>query len=272
MRFNGARLRHVRKFLSLSVVCAAAIVGGCGGDDEQVATAETNGFGVEKATCGPGSVPETGLQGQVAAALRTPGAFKGFSCNLQLVGQSRNDGGSWQHDWFADKAGHKCNYYDTSIQTAERTHLGVAVIDATNPASPKLVNSLTTASMLDPWESLKVNERRQMLAGVRQAGNQFDLYDIGGDCRNPQLLFSGPVGLDDGSGGFVAAVTGHEGNFAPDGLTYYGANLGSGYIYPLDISNPTKPKMLTQYVTAPGRVHGLDMSDDGNRAYLAIAG
>src|SRR5207244_2132798 len=42
--------------------------------------------------------------------------------------------------------------------------------------------------------------------------------------------------------------------------------------YPIDISNPTKPKMLTQYVTAPGRVHGLDMSDDGNRAYLAIAG
>jgi hypothetical protein len=126
--------------------------------------------------------------------------------------------------------------------------------------------------MLDPWESLKVNERRQMLGGVRQGGNQFDLYDIGGNCLDPQLLFSGPVGLDDGSGGFVAAVTGHEGNFAPDGLTYYGANLGNGYIYPIDISNPTKPKMLTQYSNGTGNVHGLDISDDGNRAYLAIAG
>jgi hypothetical protein len=245
---------------------------GCGGDDEDVAVAETNGFGMVKATCGPGDTPEPALQGQVPAAMRVPGGFKGASCNLQLIGQSRNDGASWQHDWFADKAGHKCNYYDTSIQTANRTHLGVAVIDATNPAAPKFVTSLETAALLDPWESLKVNERRQMLGGVRQGGNQFDLYDIGGNCLNPQLLFSGPVGLDDGSGGYVAAVTGHEGNFAPDGLTYYGANLGSGYIYPIDISNPTKPKMLTQYVTAPGRVHGLDISDDGNRGYLAIAG
>jgi len=67
-------------------------------------------------------------------------------------------------------------------------------------------------------------------------------------------------------------VRGHEGNFAPDGLTYYAANLGSGYIYPIDITNPTKPRMLTQYFTAPGRVHGLNISDDGNRAYVAIAG
>jgi hypothetical protein len=30
--------------------------------------------------------------------------------------------------------------------------------------------------------------------------------------------------------------------------------------------------MLTQYFTAPGRVHGLAFSDDGNRGYIAIAG
>ena len=38
------------------------------------------------ANCGPGSVPETGLQGQVPQALRNSG-FKGFSCNTQLLSQ-----------------------------------------------------------------------------------------------------------------------------------------------------------------------------------------
>jgi hypothetical protein len=212
----------------------------------------------------------------VPAALRVPGGFKGFSCNLQLIGQSRNDGGSWQHDHFTDKAGHKCNYYDTSSQTANRTQTGVVVIDATNPTAPRMSTSLTTTSMIDPWESLKTNERRQLLGGVNalngNGGPEIDLYDISGDCRFPQLLTGNQVGLDDGTGQFVAAVRGHEGNFAPDGLTYYGANLGAGYIYPIDVSNTTKPRMLTQYFTAPGRVHGLAMSDDGNRAYLAIAG
>ena len=136
--------------------------------------------------------------------------------------------------------------------------------------------SLSTRSMIDPWESLKVNERRQLLGGVNalngNGGPQIDLYDISGDCRNPQMLTGASVGLDDGTGQYVAAVRGHEGNFAPDGLTYYGANLGAGYIYPIDISNTTKPRMLTQYFTAPGRVHGLAFSDDGNRGYVAIAG
>src|SRR5204862_2116537 len=83
---------------------------------------------------------------------------------------------------------------------------------------------------------------------------------------------SSSVGLDDGTGQFVAAVRGHEGNFAPDGLTYYGTNVGGGYIYPIDISNTTKPRMMTQYFTAPGRVHGLAFSDDGNGGYIAITG
>ena len=48
---------------------------------------------VQKASCGAGDSPETALQGQVPAAMRQAG-FKGFSCNLQLIWQSRNEGGS----------------------------------------------------------------------------------------------------------------------------------------------------------------------------------
>src|SRR5260370_23205813 len=50
---------------------------------------------VPKATCGPNDHPETALQGQVPAALRSAG-FEGFNCNLELIGQSKGDGANWQ--------------------------------------------------------------------------------------------------------------------------------------------------------------------------------
>jgi hypothetical protein len=54
---------------------------------------------VPKARCGRGDHPETALQGQVPASLRAIG-FKGFNCNLELVGQVRGDGANWQSDEF----------------------------------------------------------------------------------------------------------------------------------------------------------------------------
>jgi hypothetical protein len=273
---SRAMLKRFPGLLSTTLVCAAAaLLWGCAGDDSNSSLPFDPNLAVQKATCGPSDTPEADLQGQVSAATRTAG-FKGYSCNLQLIGQTKGDGASWQHAWFQDKVGHLCNYYDTGAATANRTHLGVVAVDATNPVNPTPSAYLSTAAMLDPWESLKVNDRRQMLGGVEatngNGGPNIDLYDLSGDCRSPQLLASAPVGLDDGSGQFVAAVRGHEGNFAPDGLTYYAANLGAGYIYPIDITNPTKPRMLTQYFTSPGRVHGLNISDDGNRAYVASFG
>jgi hypothetical protein len=270
-----------RWFSPLTAYCliaaGAVALAGCNGGGGSSAE-EPAPFMVQKASCGSGDKPETDLQGQVSAANRTAG-YKGNSCNLQLIGQTRGDGASWQHAFFQDKSGHKCNYHDTASFTANRSHLGVVTIDATNPANPVPTAYLETTAMLDPWESLKVNERRQLLGGVNalngNGGPEIELYDISGDCRFPQLLGSISVGTGNNSWApdeFKAQVRGHEGNFAPDGLTYYAANLGSGYIYPIDISNPTRPKMLTQYFTAPGRVHGLNISDDGNRAYVAIAG
>jgi len=272
--YRGTEWRWCRSLITSGVIAAAALgLWGCngGGDSSDDVTPAP----LAKATCGSGDKPETDLQGQVSAATRAAG-FKGFNCNLQLVSQSRGDGGSWQHAFFHDKAGHLCNFYDTASFTDNRSHLGAVVIDATNPASPTPTAYLETTAMLDPWESLKVNERRQLLGGVNalngNGGPEIELYDLSGDCRNPQLLTGAQVGLDNADGQYVAAVKGHEGNFAPDGLTYYAANLGSGYIYPIDITNPVKPKLLTQYFTAPGRVHGLNISDDGNRAYVAILG
>lgn len=267
-----------KKFAGYSTMASAiAMLFGCGGSGSEInslpaAAAPTT---VQKAQCQPTDAPEKDLQGQVSAAVRAAG-FKGYNCNLKLVGQSKGDGASWQHAWFTDKAGHRCSYYDTSSATVNRTQTGTVVIDATDATNPTPTAYLTTTGMHDPWESLKVNERRQMLGGVNalngNGGPQIDLYDISSDCRHPQLLTDNSVGLSDGTGQFIATVQGHEGNFAPDGMTYYAANLGAGYIYPIDISNTTQPKLLTKYTTAPGRVHGLNISDDGTRAYVAIAG
>jgi hypothetical protein len=268
--------RWCRRYVGLGVIGVTTLVlWGCGGGGGGSSADQAIPLTVPKASCGPNDHPETDLQGQVSAAVRAAG-FKGYNCNLQLVGQSKGDGGSWQHAFFQDQAGHLCNFFDTSSATVNRTQVGAVVIDATNPGNPTPTAYLSTTAMLDPWESLKVNERRQMLGGVNalngNGGPEIELFDLSGDCRHPQLLTGAQVGLDNTNGQFVAAVRGHEGNFAPDGLTYYAANLGSGYIYPIDITNPTKPKLLTQYFTAPGRVHGLNISDDGNRAYVAILG
>lgn len=267
--------------IGLIVSCSVTLVTlwGCGGGGGSSSSSSlpppANSF-VAKASCGPGDKPESALQGQVPASLRTPGGFKGFSCNLQLVGQSRGDGASWQHAWFVDSAGHQCSYYDTASATANRTHVGTWVIDATNPAAPTPTAYLQTTPMIDPWESLKVNDRRQLLGAVNalngNGGPEIDLYDISGDCRTPKLLSSFAVGTG-ADGGFVADVRGHEGAFAPDGLTYYGTNLGAGYVYPIDITNPAKPKLLTQWFTPIIQLtHGMSFSEDGNRAYFTLFG
>jgi hypothetical protein len=241
---------------------------------------------VPKAECQREDNPESGLQGQVPAAMRVPGGFKGFNCNLKLVSQSRNDGASWQHAWFSDGR-HHCEYYDTASNTVDRTHLGVVTIDATDPRTPVPTAYLTSTSMLDPWESLKVNERRQLLGAVSatngDGGPEIDLYDISGDCRNPQLLSSFSVGTPAANAEFGTPIAnpqiqGHEGSFSPDGLTYYGTNLIPGYIYPIDISDTLHPKMLAQWFTNVTdssliqRTHGFSISDDGNRAYFTLFG
>ena len=169
-------IRRTSAFLCIASV--AVLLAACGGSSSEEEAAP---YVVQKASCGSGDTPESALQGQVPAAMRAAG-FKGFSCNLQLVGQSTNEGGSWQHAFFVDKAGRKCSYYDSSSASANRTQRGVAVIDASDSAHPVATTFLNTTAMIDPWESLKVNERRQLLGGVNalngNGGPEIELYDI----------------------------------------------------------------------------------------------
>ena len=232
--------------------------------------------------CGANDKPETALQGQVPLALRVaPGGFKGFNCNLELVGQYRGDGANWQTTQFKQdgETGQRlCGYHGTASPTRSlpgRTNLGVRTIDLSARANPQPTAFLTTISMLDPWESLKVNERRQLLAADNAqnggGGPEIDIYDISQDCRHPQLLASVPVGTGT-DGGMVSPVIGHEGSWAPDGLTYYGGDLRNAQYYAVDTTDPTKPKLLSTWRPGFANVHGMSISDDGNRGYFVSLG
>jgi hypothetical protein len=266
-------LKSVRfALIAASCVALSAFSVGSFGEDEEERPVPLT---VPKATCGPNDHPETGLQGQVSAAVRAAG-FHGFNCNLALVGQSRGDGANWQSTEFRDEHHHVCAYHGTSFSTANRTHLGVPVIDITDADDPTATGYLTTTSMLDPWESLKVNERRQLLAADNGhnggGGPEIDIYDVSGDCRFPQLLSVVAVGKADGSTGLPLPVIGHEGSWAPDGLTYYGGDLRNAQYYAVDTTDPTHPSLITAWVPGISNVHGMSISDDGNRGYFVALG
>lgn len=221
-----------------------------------------------KAECGPGSRPETGVQGRVSRAEHESGrAAKGYTCNAKLVGRYGKETpfgsiGGFKVERYVDDAGRECAYYDTTLMYPTNLldeEAGVNVLDMSDPANPKLTDRLLTPAMLSPHESLVLSEKRGILAAV--AGNAtfypgiVDVYDVSADCRHPVLRSSAPVG-----------VFGHESGMAPDGKTFYSASPATETIVAVDISEPTRPLPLWS-----GRYdsHGLSISNDGNRAYVA---
>jgi hypothetical protein len=278
---------YVKQATTLAIASCVIALSSIGGADNvrdkkqsNIADQELFFAPVPKAVCGPGDKPETGLQGQVPMALRTEG-FQGFSCNLQLLAQVRGEGAGWQTtEWREGRGKNKrvCAYHGTSHPTANaalgRVNYGVRVIDISDPTKPVNTAYLQTTSMLDPWESLKINQRRKVIAADNGANGggpgAIDIYDISGDCRNPQLLAS--TGLAAGENGGLAdsSIQGHEGNWAPDGMTYYGR--GRNY-YAVDTTDLTKPKVISVW-TNPigGGYHGLSVSDDGTRGYFISTG
>ncbi len=140
------------------------------------------------------------------------------------------------------------------------------MVDASDPSRPRFSTNLMSPAMLDAWESLRVHEGRGLLAGVlgggpvpvhRTGAAYFDVYDVASDCAHPRLLASAPVnGL------------GHEGNWAPDGRTYYATGLTPGLVTAIDVSDPAAPRRITTF-SASTVTHGLGVSPDGTRLYLA---
>ncbi len=220
---------------------------------------------VAAANCGPGSSPETGLQGQVPRADRISGRNRqGYSCNLELVGQYQGEGSAT-----ISAIGGHCAYMSTAYAgRSSKKQPGVQVVDVSNPAAPRFVRSLATqAFALGTWESLKVNAAGTMLAGAgvgSQIGSgKFDLYDIT-DCANPKLLNQSKTG--DSLPVFNLA---HEGEWSPDGKTYWTSGLAAGALTAIDVSNPAQPKMIYFGGASVLVDHGMSFNSDGTRMYLA---
>ncbi|MFL5845059.1 MAG: LVIVD repeat-containing protein [Solirubrobacteraceae bacterium] len=220
---------------------------------------------ITKATCGPGSIPEPGLQGRVAKAdVDSGAAAAGYRCNIEAIGHSGETGG-FRVFRYVDKAGHECAYYDTTLLFPTNTlnlslqPTGVAVLDMSDPTKPVRTATLVTPAMQTPHESLNISTERGILAAVMGtpavAPGQVDVYDISGDCRAPVLKSSAPVGY-----------LGHESGMAPDGKTFYANSLSTGGTTAVDIGDPVLTRSLGRFDT---NSHGMSVSDDGTRGYMA---
>jgi hypothetical protein len=250
---------------------AAVLLTACGGAADSApaeARAAPTGGATPAAKCGPGSRPETGLQGRVSREDIDSGrAATGYTCNTEMVGSytvpnAMGTVGGFKVERYTDAAGHDCAYYDTTLLYPSNVfdmEAGVNVLDMSDPANPTFVTQLVTPAMLSPHESLVLSKEAGVLAAV--TGNPafypgvVDVYDISADCRSPQLRYSAPLGF-----------LGHESGISPDGKTFYSASPGTPTLTAVDISDPTLPKPLWtgQYYS-----HGLTIGADGNRAYVA---
>ncbi len=222
-----------------------------------------------QATCGPGSRPELGLQGRVSLAEHESGrAAAGYTCNTELLGSlvepsSQGTYGGFKVLRYIDSQGHECAFYDTTLlfpTDIVDAQAGVRAVDMSDPAHPVVTATLITPAMLSPHESLVLSEETGRLAAV--FGNPatdvgiVDVYDVKDDCLHPRLLSTLPVGL-----------FGHESGMAPDGNTLYSASPGTSTIQAVGLES--LPLMTPLWTSIDVPSHGLSVSDDGHRLYVA---
>lgn len=244
--------------LAVGVTLALASPGGTASG-----AAAVNPGPVPHAVCGPGSLPETGLQGRVSSADIASGrAAKGYRCNAVLVSHIASPAG-YKVARYADRHGHQCAYYDSTraYVPGGLSGEGTYVVDMTNPWKPVVTEKLTSPAMLSPHESLLSHQGRGLLVAamgyVATAPGVVDVYDLKADCRHPKMLASTPIG-----------ILGHESAFSPDGKTFY---VNSVHLTAaIGLEDPSNPQLITAYPGAAA--HGAGVSDDGNTFYSADLG
>jgi hypothetical protein len=229
---------------------------------------------VPQRRCHPNDTPETDLQGRVPRQDILSGrAAQGYNCNLVVVG--RFPGQTPSTAWANLDSFRNCVYYGKQ-GTLGATGAGVQVLDVSDPKRPVSTETLLTPAMLDPGESLRVNAKRKLLVATGYTNNYpdasgnaafLDIYDLSRDCRHPRLISSTDM----------SPAAGHEGWFSPDGMTYYMSTVarepdkGIPTMFPVDISDPAKPRLLATWNV--GTVtHGGLTTEDGARTYVCQSG
>jgi hypothetical protein len=225
---------------------------------------------VPAADCGPGSLPETSIQGRVPKADYLSGrAEQGYTCNTEEVAHQGSSGG-FKTLRYTDTQGHTCAYYDSTLLIGRDVvsnllsgdGQGVVVLDMTDPAHPVRTANLTSVAMLSPHESLLVNEERGLLAAELGTAltlpGVLELYDVKTDCRHPVKLST-----------TLSSLFGHESGFSPDGRTWYASGTTAGFAA-IDVSDPRHPRTLFQQLDV--QYHGMRLSDDGRTLYAAYLG
>jgi hypothetical protein len=213
-----------------------------------------------RANCGPGSKPEPSIQGRVPAGSATDGLW----CNVELLSHQGTSGG-FKVQRYVDAAGHECAYYDTALLfpanafNLNSSGIGVAVLDMSDPRKPVQTDTLTEPPMLSPHESVLLNQKRGLIAAVDGNPGTYpglvSIYDASKDCRHPVHDYTG-----------LLAKLGHESGFSMDGKTFYATGTAYKMITAIDVTDPKAPHVVWQ-----GNIvsHGMSLSDDGNRAYVA---
>src|SRR5436305_4975926 len=258
-RMTKHTLARAAVFLALPCTLLGAAIpsaAGTGAGGKQASAGRVPSTGpVPKARCGPGDHTESGLQGQTTVRERFSGdSERAYNCNLQLVGQHTGQG-AYSQDGPA-YAGN-CAYYGTDNDTSLQRHHGVTVVDASNPAHPRVTAYLdNTAAALVPHETVQTYERRHLLVVAQAHGTDFAVYNIS-DCAHPVL--KADVKLPHSRG--------HMGAFAPDGRTYYLTQSyrgAGGYLVIVDLSDPSHPRELPRWqYLGNGRPHGLELNPAG---------
>ena len=174
---------------------------GCGNslDLSGETAAEPAAGATPRAACGPGSQPETGLQGRVSQADHDSGrAAQGYTCNTQLVGtyivpNAIGSVGGFKVERYIDRHGRECAYYDSTLLFPTNildANVGVNVLDMSDPTQPALTARLITPAMLSPHESLVVSRQAGVLDAVMGKPTFYpvivDEEGLGEDCRQPR--------------------------------------------------------------------------------------
>ncbi len=211
--------------------------------------------------CGPGSHPEPGVDGRVPAGSAAAGstATSRLSPIRAPRAASRSSATSTPH-------GHDCAYYDTTLLFPLNAlnpgagSAGVEVLDMSNPAHPTQTDTLTTLPMLSPHESLNLNP-------ARACSRPSTATPRPSPDSSPSTTSTPTAATRCSSRSLPVARFGHESGFSSDGKTFYATSTALAGDHRDRRHRPQAPARAVWQ----GNVysHGMTLSDDGNRAYIA---